>query len=131
MTVVSTNGPTQIKEVENMIKKMSTPLWYATLGASGLHLILGFMAGLSKQPIRDYGIFFTILGILSLFCVVVTAFIHPLLVIPSLAIIILPGMIISVVVRMVLTGMLVMLIATPGMYFYEVLKTIMSIYGIL
>ncbi|MBE5956767.1 MAG: hypothetical protein E7253_09985 [Lachnospiraceae bacterium] len=113
-----------------MINKMITPLWYATLGASGLHLILGFMAGLSQHAIRDYGIFFTILGILSLFCVVAAAFVHPLLVIPSLAIIILPGMIISVVVRMILTGMLVMLIATPGIYLYEVFKIIMSIYGI-
>ena len=52
------------------------------------------------------------------------------MVIPSLIGIIVPGMIAVVIVKIVLTGAILALIAAPGAAVYEILKTIAMMYGL-
>ena len=67
---------------------------------------------------------------MALVSVVGAAFVHPLMVIPSLIGIIVPGMIAVVIVKIVLTGAILALIAAPGAAVYEILKTIAMMYGL-
>ena len=113
-----------------MSEKNKNLLLYLNIGTSVLHIFLGLIAGLQNCPIRELGIIFTILGIMALVSVVGAAFVHPLMVIPSLISIIVPGMIAVVVVKIVLTGAILAMIAAPGAAVYEILKTIAMMYGL-
>lgn len=113
-----------------MTDKMTKPLLYLNIASAALHIFLGLIAGLQNCPIREFGIFFTILGIMALISVVGAAFVHPLMVIPSLIGIVVPGMIAAVLIRMVLMGTILMMFAAPAVGYLEIIKTIMAIYGI-
>ena len=67
---------------------------------------------------------------MALISVVGAAFVHPLMVIPSLIGIVIPGMIAAVLISVVLMGTILMMFAAPAVEYLEIIKTIMIIYGI-
>lgn len=104
-------------------------LYKLVIATTVLHIFLGFLAGLQNCPIRNFGIFFTILGIMALICVIWSSLMHPIFMPISLIVIIIPGMIAAVVIKLVLTGMILSLLAAPAVGMYEIIKTIAMIYG--
>ena len=113
-----------------MSEKNKKLLMYLNIGTSALHIFVGLIAGLQNCPLRELGVLFTILGIMAFISVIGSAFVHPLMVIPSLIGIIVPGMIAAVVVKLVLAGSILVMIAAPGAAVYEILKTIAMMYGL-
>ncbi|MBR4878995.1 MAG: hypothetical protein IKU13_04120 [Clostridia bacterium] len=113
-----------------MSEKNKKLLLYLNIGTSGLHIFVGLIAGLQNCPIRELGVLFTVLGIMAFVSVIGAAFIHPLMVIPSLIGIIVPGMLAAVIVKIVLTGAILAMILAPGAAVYEILKTIAMMYGL-
>jgi len=117
--------------IDTIFEKEPKALRWAIVGTSVLHIFLGLIAGLQNKPLREIGVVFTILGIAAFIEVIWTAFIHPLEMIKTLLLILIPGMIAIVLVRMVLYGALLAMAAAPIAAFIEILKTIMMIYGII
>ena len=108
--------------------KMLTLLVRCTLLTTCLHMILGFMAGLQNTPIRNFGIAFTILGVLALICVVWASFLSPWFMPLSLLVIVVPGMLMAVLVRMVLMGFLLTLFLSPVAFFVQAIEIIFALF---
>ena len=114
-----------------LFEKEPKILRWLIVGTSLFHMLLGTVAGLQNKPLRELGVVFTVMGLAAFVAVIWSAFVHPWSMVKALLLIILPGMILAVVVRMVLYGMLLAMAAGPAYALYEILKTIMMIYGLI
>lgn len=101
-----------------MFKKIPTILKITTFGATGLHVILSFVAALQNCTLRELGFFFTVMGVLAFVSVVGVAFVHPLLVVGVLVLIMIPGMLMGYLTTIILRGSITMLFIAPLEFLY-------------
>lgn len=76
---------------------------WITLAAAALHCVLGFVAALQNCALRELGLFFTIMAILSLSAIVLTSFEGSFLtMIPALLLILVPGFVVRLATSIIL-----------------------------
>ena len=101
-------------------KLVKIPLW----GSTALHIFMGAVSALSNDPVNEMGFLSIILGALCIMAVITTSrhmpFIGPLL---AVLIILIPGSLIRALVKMVLTGAIVMMFTAPAYAIIEILVT--------
>ena len=113
-----------------MLEKRLGILKITTFGATGLHIILSFVAALQNRTLRELGFFFTVMGVLAFISVVGAAFIHPLLVAGVLALIMIPGMLMGFLTTIILRGFIIMIFVAPLEFLYLLYEYFITHYTI-
>lgn len=98
---------------------------FSVLGATGFNIFLSAVSALNRLPVNKMGFLSIILGVLCILAVVSTSryipFLGPLLV---AIIIYLPGAFIGALVKVVLMYGIAVVIASPFIYFIEVITAV-------